>query len=256
MTQRNRKMKTLSILLGIAFCAIQAVWGQNSYPALLQKAFSAHGSLDQWKSFRSVEITLGSGDSQTQIQTDLQNRHELVISPKDKMGYDGNNYWYYAASIPDKRPNARFVIGLQFYFFSMPFVVGDPGIVYEELGKKQMEGKTYDVLKVTYGSNVGQSPKDQYLLFFDEATHLLHALLYSVTFFDVGKSDTYNARIYDEWQEIEGLKVPLKMTSYVWDAEKQVLGAARGSTLVTKVKFGKEAFDEALFRQPTGAVVD
>jgi hypothetical protein len=42
----------------------------------------------------------------------------------------------------------------------MPFVLGDPGISYEDLADKEILGLNYGVIKISYGAGVGDSPKD------------------------------------------------------------------------------------------------
>ncbi len=149
----------------------------------------------------------------------------------------------------------KFYINLQFYFFALPFVLGDPGIEYEDLGKRAFEEKMYDVIKVTYKEGVGQASKDQYLLYLDPETHRLHLLLYSVTYFNAENASQYNAALYEDWQEVDGLWVPSKLTSHKWDAETEEIGEVRYIKTFRNIRFSLEAPAEQLFHKPAGAEV-
>ncbi len=173
-----------------------------------------------------------------------------------QMGFDGDNYWFAADSIPDDHPDPKFYINLQFYFFAMPFVAADPGTNYEEMGQRIVDSTTYDVLKLTYEDGTGQAPEDQYLLYFDTESHQLKLLLYSVTYFNAENAENYNALWYDEWQTVDGLVVPLRAMSYNWNTENQALGNLRSTKIFFSVDFDKIAPLDAAFAPPENALIE
>ena len=228
-------------------------------PTSLERAWEAHGGLDPWHSYQTLEYDLEvirgeeeEGAMQHSV-VDLKSRHERITYSEYEIGYDGTAFWYAADSILEEHPDPRFYINLQFYFFALPFVLADPGIAYEELGKRSFDGKDYDVVKIGYKEGIGEAPEDQYLLYLDPETHRLHLLLYSVTYFNSENATKYNAAIYEDWQEVDGLWVPKKMTSHQWDAENQQIGEVRYIKTFSNVTFSSEAPAEQLFHAPEGA---
>ena len=232
---------------------------QPDMPLPLELALEAHGGLDRWQGYKALEYDLevlqGEKSSVQHSVVDLNSRHERILYETYEMGYDGEEFWYHADTIPEEHPDPKFYINLQFYFFALPFVLSDPGIEYEDLGKRAFEEKMYDVIKVTYKDGVGQASKDQYLLYLDPETHRLHLLLYSVTYFNAENATQYNAAVYEDWQEVDGLWVPSKMTSHKWDAETEEIGEVRYIKTFRNIRFSLEAPAEQLFHKPEGAEV-
>ena len=52
-----------------------------------------------------------------------------------------------------------------FYFYAMPFILADDGIIYEDVAALKFEGKSYPGIKISYESGVGESPEDEYILY-------------------------------------------------------------------------------------------
>ena len=224
----------------------------------MDHAIEAHGGIDRWRSFQQLAFTYvsESGDSRNeeQIVLNLHSRHERISGSNYEMGYDGQDYWQLLKEEGMKEKNPTFSINLQFYFFAMPFVLADEGVVEEQMGQKQLNGKTYDVAKITFESGTGVAPDDQYIVYVDPKTRQMEALLYSVTYFNKENAEKYSALHYSDWQEVQGLRVPKSMLRYRWDAEKETFGESRGSKSFPKVTFSKQAPDPDLFEKPEGAL--
>ncbi|MEM7659012.1 MAG: DUF6503 family protein [Bacteroidota bacterium] len=224
---------------------------------LLGESLAAHGGLDQWRKFGTLELSLnnGAGTSTDQILTDLHTRHELITGEEYAIGFDGETYWQTRVDTAQEPKNARFYINLQFYFFAMPFVLADPGVVVQELGQREIAGNPYEVVQAGFEDGVGVAPKDQYLLYLDPETKQLAYLLYSVTYFNEEHAERYNALHYAEWQEVDGLVVPSRIDRYRWEAEAQTLGEARGAKYYPEVKFSGEAVPASTFTPPVDAMI-
>ena len=226
----------------------------SEMPLKLEMALEAHGGLDRWQTYKGLEYDLavqrGKESTLEHSVLDLQHRYERIMYSTYEMGYDGEEYWYHADSIPEDHPDPRFYVNLQFYFFALPFVLGDPGINYEDIGQRSFQGKDYEVVKITYKEGIGAASKDQYFLYLDPESHMLKLLLYSVTYFNAENASKYNAAIYEEWQEVKGLKVPAKMTSHKWDAEKEEIGEVRYVKSFSNVQFSLKAPPKELFAKP------
>jgi len=58
------------------------------------------------------------------------------------------------------------------YWFYMPFKWKDPGVTLKYEGEEKMNGKTYDVVRLTY-DNVGLTPKDIFWGYVNRETHMM-----------------------------------------------------------------------------------
>ena len=72
-----------------------------------------------------------------------------------------------------------------FYWFAMFFKLSDPGVNLKYLGKRRADYTDYDVVDVTFGSDVGDSPKDRYVIYINPYTHLVDMFLFNVTGFGI-----------------------------------------------------------------------
>jgi hypothetical protein len=193
-------------------------------------------------------------DSRERHSIELRSRKTRQENKAFTIGYDGNDVWI-TPNLAAYSGNPRFYNGLQFYFFSMPFVFADPGVNVTELGERTVAGQAYDVVRITFGDAVGDSPNDPYLAHFDPSTHLLKLLLYTVTF-DTGTPGTnFNARVYEDWQEVQGLMVPRQIGAYQWEEDGERLGELRGISRFENVEFTSEAPNAALFERPETASI-
>ena len=133
----------------------------KSYPSDLAAVFNTHGGLAQWQSQQSLTYTLEDIDKTEKHQVDLWTRRGRMEGPNFKMGFDGKDIWLDAKA--DYTGNAKFMYNLYFYFFAMPFVLADDGIIYSETADLEYEGKSYPGIRISYEEGVGISPKDEYL---------------------------------------------------------------------------------------------
>ncbi|MGB0175868.1 MAG: DUF6503 family protein [Owenweeksia sp.] len=67
------------------------------------------------------------------------------------------------------------------YFFLMPYKLSDPGTNWANYSDKELQGKMYDVQKLTFDEGVGGSPEDWYIVYRDPKTKLLYSAAYIVT---------------------------------------------------------------------------
>lgn len=194
---------------------------------------------------QELQFKLANGEHQL---IDLHSRKVLVEGEKRTIGFDGKDVWV----VPDSLTNgARFYHNLYFYFYAMPFVLGDPGISYEEVGDKELFGMNLNGIKISYGDGVGDSPKDNYILYVDKTSNTMKALMYTVTFKSQETSDKFNLIKYDEWQEVEGILLPKKLQWYNYKNDS--VGEMRNEVLFSEVMLSKSKPDEKVFLKPEGA---
>ena len=240
-----------------AFLAACSSGDENSadkkpaYPDYFGKVLQAHGELEKWKQMGTLQYRLQK-DDQTEIHLiDLTNRKDLIKTSNYTLGYNGEKVWVSpeAAAFPGK--SAKFYHNLYFYFLSIPFVLADPGVTYEQLENMELQGKQYQQIEVAFGEGVGDSPEDKYRLLINPETNQLEWLLYTVTFFDGQPSDKFNALKYDDYQEHKGLLFPHKLTGYAYE-EGQV-GEVRYVVHFDQLQLAEEQPDQQQFEMPQQA---
>ena len=78
-------------------------------------------------------------------------------------------------------------------------------------GQKRVNGKTYKVVNVSYNDGTGYSSDDEFVVYIDSDTHKLAFVNNSVSEIEAVERVTW---VYDEWQEVDGLLVPAKISFY------------------------------------------
>lgn len=185
-----------------------------SYPENLTAVFDAHGGLETWNTMRTLEFSMEKPDGYEITTTDLKERYALVEMPKHTIGFDGESVWITSKDNAKYEGNPKFYYNLMFYFYAMPFILADDGIVYSDAEALTFEGKTYPGIKISYESGVGESPEDEYILYYDADTNKMAWLGYTVTFFTKEKAKEWHFINYSEWQEVDGLLLPKTMSWY------------------------------------------
>jgi hypothetical protein len=218
---------------------------QTQHSESIEKVFDAHGGYNTWAEMQGLEFTLANGERH---QIELKSRKVLVEGEKRTIGFDGTDVWV----VPDSLTNgARFYHNLYFYFYAMPFVLGDPGITYEDVDSRELFGMNLRGIKVSYGDGVGDSPKDNYILYYDNESKQMRALMYTVTFRSQEASEKFNLIKYDEWQEVEGILLPKKLQWYNYKNDS--VGEMRNEVLFSEVMLSKTKPDEKIFLKPESA---
>ncbi|BAO74490.1 hypothetical protein [Winogradskyella sp. PG-2] len=135
------------------------------YPESITKVFEAHGGIDNWNKMKTLSFTMEKQNGKEVTTTNLKSRAELIDTPTYTMGFDGENLWVSEKEGNEYKGNAKFYKGLMMYFYAMPFIVGDDGIIYEDAEPLVFEGKTYPGVLISYDAGVGASPDDQYVVY-------------------------------------------------------------------------------------------
>ncbi|WP_051052737.1 DUF6503 family protein [Fulvivirga imtechensis] len=237
--------------------AVIAKKNKPEYPHILQKALDAHGSSAHWQTFYSLEYdlttTLGKEKKEHQL-IDLKSRKVRISGSSYTIGFDGEDVWVTPDKVAFAQMPPRFYHNLVFYFFAMPFVLADPGINYEDLGEREIEGKRYLALKVSFQKGVGDADGDLYIAHFNPETFQLEVLLYTVTYFSGEKHENYNVLVYNEWQQVNGLTVPKVMTGHKYEADS--IREVRYRAEFSNVDLSDKQADASLFLRPAGAEID
>ena len=222
------------------------------YPENLTKVLDAHGGIDLWKSMKSLEYTQEKPDGKEITTTDLNNRKALIDASKYTIGFDGQKPWLLTKTDQAyKGYDPKFGYNLMFYFYTMPFIMADDGINYSETESLIFEGITYPGIKITYQNGVGETPEDQYLLFYNPDTYKMEWLGYTVNFVPGIDTKEFHFRRYNDWQEVNGLIVPKAITSYGFKDDKPT--TPKGTSTFVDVKITKVAPKSSRFEKPKKA---
>lgn len=220
-------------------------------PASFIKVLDTHGGYDTWASQQTMTYAMAAKNEKHQI--DLPTRKVRLEGDKWTIGYDGEGVWimqdssYFGGS-------ARFYHNLYFYFIAMPFVLADPGITYEEAPAISFEGVDYPGVKISYGANVGDSPDDNYILYYHPETHQMEWLAYTVTYRSKEPSDNFRLIRYQDWKKVNGLVLPHQLTWFKYE-DGVVVEPARDPMIVSDMSFSTTALAETTYAKPEGAEV-
>jgi len=222
---------------------------------LLNKCIDAHGDLVKWNSFEALEYNLNDKGKIVYQLTNLKDRRAYLKSKDYVVGFDGQVAWALPDASKVSGKSAAFYYNLDFYFIGVPFLLKDPGVVATYAGKATVNGKTYESLKITFGSEVGFTPEDVYYLYIDPESYMLKILTYSISYFDKEDAKINSAKVYSEYQEVQGLMMPTKMENFEW-GDGQMGKSKNHIRLFSDIKFLTEISDESLFEVPDGAVIE
>ncbi len=223
------------------------------YPEGMTKVFDAHGGIDNWNKMKSLSFTMERPNGKEVTTTDLKSRAELIDAPTYTLGFDGNQIWVNEKDGNEYKGNAWFYKGLMMYFYAMPFIIGDDGIIYEDAEPLTFDGKTYPGILISYESNIGVSPDDQYIIYYDAETGQMQWLAYTVTFGKDGKSKEFKFIIYNDWQTVNGLAVPKSIEWYTYENNQPL--EPRNKVEFLDVQLSEEAPSKSLFVKPETAKV-
>ncbi len=185
----------------------------HAYPEALQKVFEAHGGISLWQKQRTLSFELPREETAEAHTIDLWSRKDHIMGPGYSLGYDGREVW---ASDPEKqfKGDPVFYHNLMFYFYAMPFVFADDGLIFDQTDPLEFQGKTYPGIKIGFKEGVGASHRDEYYLYYEPGTHRMAWLGYTVTYFSgVSSADVHWIR-YNDWSPVGGLLLPASITWY------------------------------------------
>ena len=255
--------KITGVKMAVIVCSVfvsTAAYGQQgkTNSGLLAKTFEAHGGLEQWRKQKTLTYTLKDFPLSPQVAkpntstVDLSNRFNRIVGEGFTVGFDGNEAWSVPGPDAVGLPPRLFSLG-SFYFVGMPFVFADPGTILQDKGTASFQGKEYKVVSVSYDRGVGYTSKDDYVLYIDQTTHLLKLIHHSVT------EPTYQVKrvtwVFDAWQDISELKVPLRMTYYKGWNDGNLKGDGASCT-VENAAFSPKPVNPSIYSRPAEGIVD
>ena len=216
------------------------------FPADLGKVFEKHGGINTWRNTQILSFNKGE-----EVHTiDLHSRKTVVNTPKFSLGFDGKEVWLDEEVKGTFKGNPTFYYNLYFYFYAMPFVLADNGIVYKKTEDLVFEGVSYPGYKVSYKANVGSSPDDNYKVYYNPKTYQMEWLGYTVTFISKKASDKFNIIRYNSWKNVNGLVLPKAITWYKKDENGIPTEPAKPATEFTLPLISQGKLADSFFEKP------
>ena len=109
------------------------------------------------------------------------------------------------------------------YWLLMPLKLRDPGVHLVSEGTEDLDGKTYDKVKLTFES-VGLTPGDTYWAWFDQDTGLMHRWAYHLEGWEADREPT--AWDWLDWQSYGTVKMSGKRRNVGDDSERYLADIA------------------------------
>ena len=227
-----------------------AVIDMDRYPESLQKVLAAHGGIEKWNEMLSLSFERVNSAGNEVHSIDLKKRRDRISASNYEMGFDGEQYWVQADTSFKRDP--IFYHNLMFYFYAMPFVLADDGIQYTEVEPIVLDSVAYPGVKMTFGSDVGSSPKDDYIIYYNPETYQMEWLAYTATYFSQEKSDRFSYIRYNDWGDFNGVVLPNALTWYRTNEAGQVT-EPRNNVKFTNIKVDAAPMADGTFAAPPGA---
>ena len=257
-------MKKLIVILIAGFIGIQCKKHEpnhtakvekqdRTFPASIAAIFNAHGTYNAWDKMETLKYTIASDKGNQTHTVDLKSRKIIQETPQYLLGFDGKKVWLKQDSTYFNPKRARFMHNLMFYFYAMPFVLGDAGITYTDVEALNFEGKLYPGIKISFGAGIGDAPEDNYIIYSDPLTHQMAFLAYTVTYGKNKASNKYSLIRYNDWQEVNGIKLPKKLEWHEFTSNTTV-GKKRYERIFTDVELSSKMLPEGYFEKPNNAV--
>ncbi|MFT6797368.1 MAG: hypothetical protein ACJART_002519 [Maribacter sp.] len=221
-----------------------------TYPKDVLKVFDAHGGLDSWKTFKTLSYVIPKTDAQERHTIALHSRKDIISMPQFSMGFDGSQVWLLDED-ESYKGDAIFYHNLMFYFFAMPFVLADEGIVYAETEPLVFEGKSYPGISISYNSGIGTSPKDEYFLHYDPETFQMQWLGYTVTYRSGAVSENVKWIRYNDWANVEGIQLPRSITWYSYEGKD--IGVPKSTVVFENISLSSAMKLSDFYKKPEKA---
>lgn len=185
---------------------------------------------------------------------DLGSRKILIRKDDVRVGYDGRVVWYSGDPSSDLLFDKKDAFQYKHYFFvALPFLLADNGVDHTYIGEKRIGGEVYDALEVNFQDQPEFASLQNFLVLLDTATHQMTWLLKRTN--TEADNDLYSARLYKNWQWVNGLLLPLHCEKYDWQNES--LSEIQEGWEYLDVRIEMLPSDQSMFLRPAdGQVLD
>jgi hypothetical protein len=237
-----------------------AVTGDARSIEVVGRMIEAHGGLDKWQNAPTVSFTdelvpAGASAGLKGTTTVEQGQRRAYIEYPDmnmRMAWDGDKAWGENWAVPYP---PRFLALLNYYFLNLPWLALDTGVVLGPPETRTLweDPVEYIAIRMEFEPGVGDTPEDYYVLYIHPENHLLKGCEYVVTYNALlpegVKSSPPHILVFDRYQTVEGLVVPVHYTIYEVDHGEYARCGVEGWSF-------SRPFDPEMVKMPPGAVVD
>jgi len=238
---------------------------KNDAHQLIRDMIAKVGTMDDLKEMKDVQYTYTYKKSEEakdvsmeryvfdgELSWALYSVHMASLMPgqggKIVQGYDGENSWMTIdgelTTDPKMIKQADFSRKTNFYWLTMMQKLDDPGLKYEMLDKKDINGVMHDVVKVTFGDGVGDA-QDDYVLAINPKTNLVDEFTFTVR--DFGMESPLLMRV--KYTDHGDVKLPTYRKYLKLDDEGNYNDADWIEEICEDLTFGNR-FDQSLFKAP------
>ncbi len=172
-----------------------------------------------------------------------------MLAPKGGLvteGYDGTNFWVTIdgnnTSEEQALGFARFLRKTNYYWFTMFFKLLDNGVNQTYEGETTLDGKSYHLIKISFGSNIGDA-QDTYIVYLNKETKLIDQFLFTITAFGITQP---NLMRFD-YETVDGIKIPSKRNYIKSNWNGEIIGEVPAITTWNNITFGN--VDRSVFTQ-------
>jgi len=219
---------------------------EKKYPEALSVVFYHHGGVNTWKKQRTLSYVLPKDKNPETHTIDLWTRNEKIETPDYTIGFDGKPW--VLDSNDSYKGNPEFYHNLMFYFYAMPFVLADDGIIYSETEDLVFDGVSYPGIRISYDAGIGITPKDEYFIHYNAETYQMEWLGYTVTYRSGKKSDNIKWIRYNDWKTVSDLVLPNSISWYTVEDGK--ITTLRNQVVFEDVTLSEEAKSTAFYHKP------
>jgi len=159
--------------------------------------------LSPWKEGETLRLTCANGKDPIRLEFLSGARKGLIWGMEQGRTYTVRDGQQKLA--PDK--DIRFMLPTIQYFLEMPFRVGEADVV-AHAGERELNGKTYDLVFLSWGRPEPQRQIDQYILWIRRPDTILEYAQYTVR--ELSPLIT-SCMHYDEQRDVDGILVPFRM---------------------------------------------
>ena len=234
---------------------------------LVHEMVESIGGLDAYKKLEDVTFTYTYRDTVKGVQDISLERfvydgelswgeyttHTKNVFP-DKQGpvsqaWNGKKAWVIVEGsfvpAPPAIRVAKFSRNTAFFWFNMMFKLLDPGANHERLEDRYHDDKLYNVVKVTYGKNVGDA-QDQFILYINPVTKLVDQFLFTNMFFGAAEPRLMQV----EYTEVHGIKWPAYRRYKPADWEGNILPNTNWAEQISENIQFNTGIDKFIFDKP------
>lgn len=269
----KKSISKLSFIILTFFLAISSFellaqkskFESSEVESLINQMTDAHGGLDRWKQAASVQfntnlvaVTGMFPEYNEEVCIDPVSRAAYLKFPGStgRIAFDGKEAWSAGERKGLAAAPPRFTAWRNFYLLNIPFVIHDEGVYLSDLSEAKLPGtnKAFKTVKMTFGEDTGDTPKDYYLLYINPDSNTLAALEYNMTFASMlpngMESLPTSLLTFEEYTSVNNFQMPVHYKVYFKEGNQFIIEGK-----VSNWNFN-EAFDKTMMDKPADAQMD